>query len=581
MIRAFPTSSMLRPSSLWPELEISFGPSSNEGVHSLSAYPSKPMKRLSLLLLGLTLSLSACDQAAPLDSAAPIAGPNASATTTPSVTQAPDLATVGNIREGEDANGTSADDTDTYVDFTFDEEASIVSCCSRFQVIPADGGAPLTAITVVDQGTAATTFTAVFEEAFTAADIARGTVDDGIVQSTATGVTNPPQAAPVGDGQGITANPDLISVTQDGDQMIFEFDEPIDRDDDVIQNTSGLRFFTANGDTYNSSVVRTVGGSSTKLRAIYDLPEGVTLDDAVGGFVVAGTVVGDEPNANDLNELDEAAPIIVEAPLAAVCPAAPQTGEVGDESGPTEAPDLLAVDNFRRGPFTADFEATTCVDFVFDQGAYLKGSLSDFNLVPLSGGDALPGSTNQVAEDDQEGDVVVTVIFPGDLSPEDYARGFVDTGVVNSAEGSPTADNPTNINQAANVPPNVLTENPDLEQDLEAVERQSSVWLYFVFDEPLTDDDIVRNTSGLQVYFPSTSQGATIPSAGAVKVKRVNETTLRAKFKDLPEGYKLSDAVGAFVDQGSVQAAPGSQGGNDGTNAFDETFLNVTFPGGS
>ena len=62
-------------------------------------------------------------------------------------------------------------------------------------------------------------------------------------------------------------------------------------------------------------------------------------------------------------------------------------------------------------------------------------------------------------------------------------------------------------------------------------------------------------------------------------MKRVNETTLRAKFKDLPEGYKLSDAVGAYVVQGSVQAAPGSQGGNDGKSAFDETFLNLDFPG--
>jgi hypothetical protein len=542
------------------------------------------MKRLSLLLFGLVLSLSACDQAAPSDpgtfASAPTSGPTSAATATPSETQAPDLVAVGNVREGADINGTSADDIDTYVDFTVDEEATIVSCCSRFQLILADGGAPLTALTVTTEGPA-TTFTVVFEETFTAAELARGTVDDGILQSTATGATNPPQAAPVGDGQGITTNPDLLSVTQDGDQLIFEFDEPIDRDDDVIQNTSGLRFFTVNGDTYNSSVVRTVEGSSTELRAIYDLPPGVTLDDAVGGFVVAGTVVGDEPDSNDLNELDEAAPLVVEAPLAAVCPEAPETGDTGAQSGPTEAPDLLEVGNFRRGPFTVDFLPTTCVDFVFDQEAYLKGSLSDFNLVPLDGGDALPGSTNQVAEDDQEGDVVVTVIFPGALSPEAYARGFVDTGVVNSDAGSPTADNPTNINQAANIEPIVLTENPDLEQDLAAVERQSSVWLYFVFDEPLTDDDIVQNTSGLRVYFPSTSQSATIPSAGAVKVKRVNETTLRAKFKDLPEGYKLSDAVGAFVVQGSVQAAPGSQGGNDGANAFDETFLNLNFPGDS
>ena len=526
-------------------------------------------------LLFLALALAACSDEASLvgpdTSFAPVTA-NASA----GVTSAPDLITVGNVREGADVNGTSADDTDTYVDFTVDQAAEIASCCSRFQLIPVDGGAPLTAIDVTNRSEQASTFTVVFEERFTAADIARGTVDDGILRNPTTGATNPPQSAPVSNG-GNSENPDLVSVTQDGDQLLFEFDEAIDRDDDVIQNTSGLRFYTETGDAYSSLAVKPKEGSSTTLRAIYDLPEGVTLDDAVGGFVLAGTVVG-TPDANDLNELDEVAPITVENTLAVVCPAAPETGETGDRSGVTEAPDLLSVGNFRRGPFTDDFEPTTCVDYVFDQPAYLKGTRSNFNLVPLDAADALPGSTNQTPEDDEAGDRVVTVIFPGELSAADYARGFVDTGVVNSSETSPTADDPLNINQAANIAPNTLTENPDLEQDLESVERQSNVWLYFVFDEPLTDDDIVQSTSGLRIYFPATSQNSTIPDAGAVKVKVVNETTLRAKFKDLPEGYRLSDAVGAFVVQGTVQAAQGSRGGNDGKNAFDETFLNVTFP---
>lgn len=537
----------------------------------------KPFLPLTALILTVALSLSACDQASVDDSYALAPTANAVA----GITSAPDLITVDNVREGADINGTSADDTDTYIDFTVDQAADIVSCCSRFQVIPVDGGAPLTAIDVTNKTATTTTFTVVFEETFTAADIARGTVDGGILRNPGTGATNPPQAAAVSNG-GNTANPDLVSVTQDGDQLLFEFDEPIDRDDDVVQNTSGLRFYTASGDTYNSSVVRTVEGSSMSLRAIYDLPAGVTLDDAAGGFVIAGTVVGDEPDSNDLNELDEASPVIVENPLAVVCPAAPETGEVGDGSGVTEAPDLLAVGNFRRGPFTVDFLPTTCVDFAFDQAAYLNGGTrSNFSLVPLDASDALPGSTNQTPEDDQEGDVVVTVIFPGDLSPADYARGFVDTGVVNSDANTANAANPYNINQAANIGPNTLTENPDLEQDLNSIERGSNVYLTFVFDEPLTDDDVVQNTSGLRVYFPATSQGSTIPSAGAVKVKRINATTLRAKFKDLPEGYRLSDAVGAFVVQGTVQAAVGSRGGNDGKSAFDETFLNIDFPGGS
>lgn len=88
----------------------------------------------------------------------------------------------------------------------------------------------------------------------------------------------------------------------------------------------------------------------------------------------------------------------------------------------------------------------------------------------------------------------------------------------------------------------------------------------------------MQSTSGLRVYFPATSQSSTIPDAGAVDVTVVDDQTLRAKFKDLPEGYRLCDAVGAFVVQGAVQAEVGSRGANDGKSAFDETFLTVDFP---
>ncbi|MGB3683660.1 MAG: hypothetical protein WA990_14370, partial [Rubrobacteraceae bacterium] len=43
------------------------------------------------------------------------------------------------------------------------------------------------------------------------------------------------------------------------------------------------------------------------------------------------------------------------------------------KDGPTEAPNLLSVSDFREGPTTPQGEPTTLVDFEFDQKAYLKG----------------------------------------------------------------------------------------------------------------------------------------------------------------------------------------------------------------
>ena len=260
--------------------------------------------------------------------------------------------------------------------------------------------------------------------------------------------------------------------------------------------------------------------------------------------------------------------VVVTALLAASPSLAQTTG-----SGPTEAPDLVSVGNFRPGPDTDDGTPQTLVDYTFDQMAYLNGGdRSSFHLAPLDAGDALDARGVEPAAD-IEGDEVITVLYNGTLTPADYARGYVDTGVANSDPNNVSNENPANINQSEDLTPNTKTENPDLVR----VRRGGESSYLFQFDEPLTDDDVVQSNSGLRIYFPETDQNSTIPSAGAIRVEEVNDTTLRAIYsEDLPEGYTLSDAVGAFVRQGTVQSAQGSRGGNDGKNAFDEVLLETT-----
>ena len=508
----------------------------------------------------------------------------------PGPTEAPDLVSVGNFREGPPTDDGTPQ---TLVDFTFDQPAYLNGGNrSSFSLVPLDGGDALNARGVPPEGDAEgdDVVQVLFEGDLDPARYARGFVATGTVNS-ASGNVGPENPANVNQsavvsGGGVTENPDLVSVTRDGDQVLFEFDEPLTIDD-IVQSTSGLRIYFPETGTTNT--ILEVGSLAVKqpgpttLRAYYggDLPprpdgEPYTLADAVGAFVVQGSVQAEEGSrgGNDgKNAFDHAAPLGDTG--AVVCAAAPETDQAGDHSGPTEGPDLVAVGNFRRGPFTDGFEPTTCVDFVFDQPAYLNGGTrSNFGLVPLDASDALPGSTNQSPDHDTPGDRVVTIVFPGDLAPESFARGFVDTGVVNSAEGSVSAENPLNVNQAACTSPNSRTENPDLV----SVERQDDTWMVFQFDEPLTIDDVIQSTSGLRVYFPATDQGGTVLDAGAIDVEQVDETTLRGKYSDLPLGpdgepYTLADVVGAFVVQGTVQALEGSRGGNDGKSGFDEVAV--------
>ena len=495
-------------------------------------------------------------------------------------TEAPDLNSVGNFRRGP---ATSQGTPTTCVDFTFDQAVYLKGGNrTSFHLVPQNGGDALDGRSTVARSDQEgdNIITVVFPGNLDAQNFPRGFVDSNVATSRQSGANrdnpfNVNQSEPISNG-GTTENPDLVSVQLDGDQVLYEFDEALTTDD-VIQSTSGLRLYFPQTDT---SAIRDAGAQSVKrvnsttLRAYFgeDLPGGKSLEDAIGGFVVQGTVQAEQGSRggnSGKNAFDELAPIGDTG--AEVCATPEGAGGTGAGNGPTEAPDLQSVGNFRRGPFTSQFTPTTCVDFTFDQVAYLNGGdKSNFQLVPLDGGDAISGSTNVNAESDQEGDNIVTVVFPGNLTPEDFARGYVDTGVANSEPNNISSENPANVNQSEDITPNTKTENPDLLR----VRRGGGSSYLFQFDEALTDDDVVQNNSGLRVYFPKTEQGSVIPSAGAIRVREVNDTTLRAFYsEDLPEGYALGDAVGAFAQQGTVQSAKGSRGGNDGKNAFDEVLL--------
>ena len=392
-------------------------------------------------------------------------------------------------------------------------------------------------------------------------DFPRGYVDSKLVTSRKQGANkdnpfNINQVATVS-GNGKTKNPELASVTKDGDQLFFKFDEPLS-EDDVVQNTGGLRIYFPKTD--NSSL-RQAGALAVKrkdkktLRAFFgnDLPGNFSLGDAAGAFVKQGAVQaakGGRGGNDGKGAFDEVSKIQDTGTV--VCPAPDSAGKAGGGNGPTKAPDLMSVGNFRRGPFTSQFTPTTCVDFTFDQKAFLSGSnRTSFHLAPRDGSDALDAA-DIVPSKDKKGDVVITAAFPGNLKPEDFARGYVDKEALSSSKKG-TA--PTNVPHAGNVGEKNSTKHPDLV----SVTKDADQFL-FEFDQPLTKDDVVQDTGGLRLYFPNSeqTQATAVDTTGDRKV-------LRATFKQLPEGLGLADATGAFVTQGTVQGT-----GKGASNAFDE-----------
>ncbi len=230
-------------------------------------------------------------------------------------------------------------------------------------------------------------------------------------------------------------------------------------------------------------------------------------------------------------------------------------------TGPTVAPDLLSVGNFRPGPADNNSDPRTYVNFTFDQATYLNGgNRTSFHLVPTDGSKAIDGSGfKPPASVDREGNRVVTVLFNDQLNPATFARGYVDSNTVSSG---PQGNATFNINQAQDIVPNTTTKNPDLVSIKVNCRTKQAL---FRFDEPLDQEDVVQNTGGLRLYFRDTK------NAGAQSVNQTNNPrVLKAAFTDLPQGKKLNNAVGGYATQGTIAGQPPDGPGGQAGNAFDE-----------
>lgn len=261
----------------------------------------------------------------------------------PPVTQPPDLASVGNFRAGSPTDG---GDPRTIVDFTFDQPVYLTGGDrTNFHLVQTNN-------TVVDPQTTGapagdrngdTIISVLFNGTLSPTNFARGYVDNGTVSSDAQGnaPTNAPQSQAISTSG--SAGPDLVSATCDGSMLVFSFDQDL-TSEDVIQDSSGLRFTTMEGTVYTSANV--TRRDARTLSATYDLPPGTTVGDAVSGFVTQGTVQGTNGQPNSFDEVATtgcvASPVPTVTPTGtlAVTPTAtvPTTGTAPATVAPTSTP---------------------------------------------------------------------------------------------------------------------------------------------------------------------------------------------------------------------------------------------------
>lgn len=218
----------------------------------------------------------------------------------PPVTQPPDLVSVGNFRAGSPTDGGNPR---TIVDFTFDQPAYLTGGDrTNFHLVRTDN-------TVVDPQTSGapagdrngdTVISVLFNGTLSPTNFARGYVDNGTVSSDAQGnaPTNAPQSQSISTSG--SAGPDLVSVSCDGSMLVFSFDQDL-TSEDVIQDSSGLRFTISDGTVYTSATV--TRRDARTLAATYDLPPGTTVGDAKSGFVTQGTVQGTNGEPNSFDEV--------------------------------------------------------------------------------------------------------------------------------------------------------------------------------------------------------------------------------------------------------------------------------------
>ena len=229
-------------------------------------------------------------------------------------------------------------------------------------------------------------------------------------------------------------------------------------------------------------------------------------------------------------------------------------------SGPTSAPDLQLVDNFRTaGDINGDGVTDTAVDFTFDQPADLQGGPGNFQLVPVEADKPPLDGINEPLSGD--GTETITIAFSGQVSAGDIARGFIDPGTVQAA-GSQDGD--VNPLQSVDVSNSGNTGEPDLV----SVERgnEAANFLVYVFDEEIRE---IGDTSGFNVYFPDGTESSNVTSANIVE----NDPT-RVRVTYGP-ATNVANAVGASVEASAVVGTGGSSGpvaGQD-TNQPDEVLI--------
>ena len=239
------------------------------------------------------------------------------------------------------------------------------------------------------------------------------------------------------------------------------------------------------------------------------------------------------------------------------------------QSGPTTAPDLLKVDNFRTvGDVNGDGFTDTAVDFTFDQPADLQDGPGNFQLVPIDASNfqnqVLDGVGEPVAGDGTE---TITIAFTDKSSssspvdPDEIARGYVDPGTVQTASSQDGQVNPL---ESADVSNQGNTGKPDLFQVVRG--NEAGNFLIYEFDEEITE---IGDTSGFNIYLEDSTESSNVVSAN---ILTGDSTRVRVTYG---EGTNVENAVGASVEANAVVGAGGAPGPDQGQdiNESDEVLV--------
>lgn len=367
------------------------------------------------------------------------------------ITTAPDLVSVGNFR------GDPLNDTQSLVDFTFDQAAFATAGQGGFHVILQAGTSTSDIEGEVQSGNETTTLTVVFpEEAaggnLTTSNVARGYVEANTVfRTTGGGGGNPLQAADAGN-VGNTDTPDLVSATfefsvdaigddgvDDADAVTYTFDEPVRLPDAVLASTTvlGDRFLVylddgtqifgdlATRSTANNNQIRVVFGQGELFNSTSGL-------GAVGASVLDLAVVEDtQGNVGAIargNQEDE------------VAVANANVFTTGASNERTAGPDLIGVRiNTLRDVFGTVTGASAT--YTFDRAISGDPVEADFRLV-LANGVILMAENNSctIPVSSTNASTTVTCIDYDDSTNQQSqvaaaVVGTVDDGAVNSFTG--------------------------------------------------------------------------------------------------------------------------------------------------